>query len=356
LNKHIALARPDILTLKPYEHAVWNPNFERLHANENPWRSVGDPTVSGLNRYPECPPDALNRQLATIYGVPPEQLIVGRGSDESIDLLCRTFCRAGIDSVLICPPTFGFYKVAAKVQGADVIEVPLRADFSLDRLGVIAAWREGVKLLFLCSPGNPTGNSLAVADIHAVCEAMEDKAIVVVDEAYIEFAQAESLTKLLPRYSNLVVLRTLSKAYGLAGARCGAAIADRGIIELLERVLPPYAVPTSTIESVLAVTTREGLRSVQSRVETLIEERRRLAASLMSSPLISRVHPSDANFLLVECVDADRVLVAAQHVGLVLRDQRGQSTLRNCLRITVGTPDQNSRLIDALASSAGAAA
>jgi histidinol-phosphate aminotransferase len=283
-------------------------------------------------------------------------VIVGRGSDESIDLLCRAFCRAGRDSVIVCPPTFGFYKVAAKVQGANVIEVPLRSDFSLDQDAVISAWRDGVKLVFLCSPGNPTGSLLDTRALEAVCGALDGKAIVVIDEAYIEFARRESAVSLLPKYPNLVVLRTLSKAFGLAGARCGSAIADREIVALLARVLPPYAIPTSTVETVLAVTSEAGKESIQERIQILIHERERLAAALSGSPLIRRVYPSDANFLLVECADADTVLAAAHGVGLVLRDQRGQAVLKHCLRITVGSPDQNSRLIVALKSSAGAAA
>jgi histidinol-phosphate aminotransferase len=357
MNKHLQLARPDILTLKPYEHAVWNPMFERLHANENPWRSPGDQSLTGLNRYPECPPDELTQRLASVYCVTPDQLLVGRGSDEGIDLLCRTFCRAGQDSVIICPPTFGFYKVAAKAQGAHVIEVPLKRDsFALDRDGVINAWREGVKLVFLCSPGNPTGNLLDAGDLEAICGALDGKAIVVIDEAYIEFSPRDSFINYLPRFSNLVVLRTLSKAYGLAGVRCGSVIADKDIIELLARVLPPYAIPTSTVETVLAVTSESSRGTVQERIATLINERLRLASQLAASPLIKRVFPSDANFILVECSDADRVLAAAQSVSLVLRDQRSQPVLANCLRISVGTPEQNARLIAALTQQAGVAA
>lgn len=357
MNKHLQLARPDILTLKPYEHAVWNPQFERLHANENPWRSPGDHTAAGLNRYPECPADELTRRLASVYGVAPSQLLAGRGSDEGIDLLCRTFLRAGQDSVIICPPTFGFYKVATKVQGANVIEVPLLRDgFALDREGVINAWHDGVKLVFLCSPGNPTGNLLDAADLEAVCAALDGKALVVIDEAYIEFAPRDSFIALLPRYSNLVVLRTLSKAYGLAGARCGSVIADKDIIELLARVLPPYAIPTSTVETVLTITANAARKTIDERIATLISERNNVAVQLGKSPLIKRVHPSDANFLLVECADADRVLAAAQSVQLVLRDQRSQPALANCLRISVGSPEQNARLMRALAQPAGAAA
>lgn len=358
MNKHLALARPDILTLKPYEHAVWDPAFERLHANENPWRANGDASLTGLNRYPECPPAALIERLAHVYGVKPEQLTVGRGSDEGIDLLCRAFCRAGQDSVIVCPPTFGFYKVAAKVQGANVIEVPLikERNFALDRAAVLAAWNPSVKLVFLCSPGNPTGTLLDANDMKSLCADLDGKAIVVIDEAYMEFADRESFSKSIGRFSNLVVLRTLSKAYALAGARVGSVIADAEIIALLNRVLPPYAIPTSTVETVLAATDSINRAQFEQRVATLISERNQLIAQLARSRLIKRVWPSDANFILVECVDADAVIDAAKSVKLVIRDQRSQPQLANCLRITVGAPEQNARLIGALVHATGAAA
>ena len=358
MNKNLTLARPDILTLRPYEHAVWDAAFERLHANENPWRASGDTSTAGLNRYPECPPVALVQRLAQVYGVKPEQLTVGRGSDEGIDLLCRAFCRAGQDSVIVCPPTFGFYKVAAKVQGANVFEVPLikERNFALDRAAVLAAWDPSVKLVFLCSPGNPTGTLLDANEMQALCAELDGKAIVVIDEAYMEFANRESFIKLIDRFSNLVVLRTLSKAYALAGARVGSIIADADIIALLNRVLPPYAIPTSTVETVLAVTDAGNHKQFSERVATLITERNKLGAQLAKSPLIERAWPSDANFILVECVDADAVLNAAKSVKLVIRDQRSQPQLANCLRISVGTPEQNARLVGALVDAAGAAA
>jgi len=357
VNKHLALARPDILTLKPYEHAVWDPAFERLHANENPWRAAGDTSFTGLNRYPECPPVALTERLANIYGVRADQLLVGRGSDEGIDLLCRAFCRAGQDSVIVCPPTFGFYKVAAKVQGATVIEVPLikERNFALDSQAVLAAWKPTVKLIFLCSPGNPTGTALDADAMQSLCAQLDGKAIIVVDEAYIEFAARASFVKLIDRHSNLVVLRTLSKAYAMAGTRCGATIANSETIALLERVIPPYAIPTSTIELVLAVTDSAHAQVFSQRLTTLLDERRKLSEQLAASPLIRHVWPSDANFILVECSDANRVLAAAQSVQLAIRDQRSQPQLANCLRITVGTPEQNARLVGSLTQKTGAA-
>jgi len=358
MNKHLSLARPDILTLKPYEHAVWDSAFERLHANENPWRASGDSSITGLNRYPECPPVALVERLANLYGVKPEQLTVGRGSDEGIDLLCRAFCRAGQDSVIVCPPTFGFYKVAAKVQGANVIEVPLikERNFALDRAAVLAAWNPSVKLVFVCSPGNPTGTLLDADDMQSLCQELDGKAIVVIDEAYMEFANRESFIGRIDHLSNLVVLRTLSKAYALAGARVGSIIGERDIIALLNRVLPPYAIPTSTVETVLAVTDSINRTQFADRVATLVAQRELLQDRLAQSPLIKRIWPSDANFILVECIDADEALRATSSEKLVIRDQRSQPQLANCLRISVGTPEQNARLIDALATRKGAAA
>jgi histidinol-phosphate aminotransferase len=354
----LKLARPDILALQPYQHAAWEPSLERMHANEMPWRAAGDDIGAGLNRYPEPQPAELVERLASLYEVAPEQVLVGRGSDEGIDLLVRSFCRAGQDSVVICPPTFGMYKVSARIQGAAVIEAPLlkERDFALDRDAVIAAWHEDVKLVFLCTPNNPTGNLLAAADIDAVCEALHGKSIIVVDEAYIEFARVDSFTRKLDRHENLVILRTLSKAYALAGTRCGALIAHPTIISLLARVITPYALPTHTIESVLKFTDIEHQAASRSRIETVLGERARLSEQLSRLPLIRRIWHSDANFLLVECVDADRVLRAATAAGLIIRDPRSNLGLGQCVRISVGTPEQNTRLIRGIAQAAGAAA
>lgn len=350
-NPNLKLARPDILTLQPYVHAVWDPAYERLHANENPWRAAGDDSIAGLNRYPESPAHALHERLAELYGVNVDQVLAGRGSDEGIDLLIRSFCRAGQDSILICPPTFGYYKVAAKVQGADVISVPLLRSptgFALDTQAVLNAVNETTRLVFLCSPGNPPGNALDGEAMRTLCRELDGRALVVIDEAYIEFAQRSSFTTLLSEHRNLVVLRTLSKAYALAGVRCGTTIADAEIISLLARVIPPYAVPTATIETVLAVTAPQHRARIEEQIATLIAERDRLTGKLAQAALIQHVYPSDANFLLVECVDADQVLAAAKSVGLIIRDHRSQPQCERCLRITVGSPEQNARLLRSL--------
>jgi histidinol-phosphate aminotransferase len=356
--KILERARPDILALQPYQHAAWEPSLERMHANEMPWRADGDSSSTGLNRYPEPQPAELVEHLAGLYGVQPDNVLVGRGSDEGIDLLVRTFCRAGQDGVVICPPTFGMYKVSARVQGAHVVEVPLRKEdgFAFDTAAVLAACTEEVKLVFVCTPNNPTGNSVDRSAIERLCKELADRAVVVVDEAYIEFAGLPSLSNALDRYSNLVILRTLSKAYALAGTRCGAVLAHSDIVDVLARVITPYALPTQTIESVLKFTDKAHAQQAAERIANIKSERTRLAEQLARLPLIRKVWPSDANFLLVDCVDADRVLRSAASVGLIIRDPRSQLGLASCLRISVGSPEQNDRLVRGIAQATGAAA
>ena len=357
MNPILKLARPDILSLQPYQHAAWEPTLERMHANEMPWRAEGDESLAGLNRYPEPQPEELIQHLARLYDVAPENVLAGRGSDEGIDLLVRAFCRAGQDSVLICPPTFGMYKVSARIQGAGVIEVPLEEPgFELDVQAVLAAWRENVKLVFICSPNNPTGNLVDRASIEVLCAHLANKALIVVDEAYIEFAGVASMANELERFPNLVILRTLSKAYALAGARCGALLAHADIVSLLARVITPYALPTQTIEAVLRLTDADHVAESRQRIEQLLSERARLSENLVSLPLINQVWPSDSNFILVDCVDASDVLSAAHSAGLIIRDPRSQRGLENCVRISIGTPDQNDRLLEGVATASGVVA
>jgi histidinol-phosphate aminotransferase len=344
----LELARPDIRELQPYQHAAWDPGLERLHANEMPWRASGDSSAAGLNRYPEPQPQALVVRLAEIYGVPASHVLVGRGSDEAIDLLVRAFCRAGVDKVVTCPPTFGYYKVAARIQGAAVVEVPLRQrDFSLDTDGVLTA-ATGAKIVFVCSPNNPTGNLLDRDAIIGIVRALEQTALVCVDEAYIEFSGDEGLARLIASLPNLVVLRTLSKAYALAGARCGTLLAQPALVELLKRIIPPYAIPTMTIEDGLRFTSAAARAEMATRIEVLLAERERLRRRLEECAGIEQVHPSDANFLLVRCRDAARVLDAGRRAGLLVRDFSAHPGLKGCLRISVGTAGQNERLLTAV--------
>lgn len=344
------IARPEIRALKAYEHAAWEPGLVRLHANESPWRSAADGSVEGLNRYPEPHPHALMDRLADFYGVARGCVLAGRGSDEAIDLLIRAYCRAGQDAVLIAPPTFGMYGVAARIQGAAVIEVPLRREdgYALDAAALRAALTPAVKLVFLCSPNNPTGNSIAAALALQLARELEGRALLVVDEAYVEFSDVPSLAAQLQDYPSLVVLRTLSKAHGLAGARCGALLASAEIVQLLGKVIQPYAVTQLTIEAVFRALDAVNATTAQQRIAMLKSERARVAAALAALPGVERIWPSDANFLLVEFADAARALQRAHAAGVLVRDFRSTRGLQSALRITIGSPGQNDLLLASL--------
>ena len=346
----IERARPDIRALAPYSHAAWEPSLERLHANELPWRVAGDASAAGLNRYPEPQPPQLVQGLAQLYGVRREQLLVGRGSDEAIDLLLRVFCRAGIDNVIVCPPTFGMYGVAARIQGAQVRAVPLLADqgFALDEAALLARVDDNTKLVFVCSPNNPTANALPPQQLLRIARALAPRALLVVDEAYIDFAGVATLCPQLDALPNLAILKTLSKAHGLAGARVGALLAAPEVIQLARKVIPPYAITELTVEAVTPLLQPAAIASMQQRVAELLAERARLAAGLARSPLVTKVWPSDANFLLVDCSDCDAVLARVRNAGLIIRDVR-QPALPRSLRISVGTPAQNTRVLESLA-------
>lgn len=344
------LARPEIVALKAYSHAAWEPSLQRLHANELPWRVAGDASQAGLNRYPEPQPPPLVQGMARLYGVDPAHVLVGRGSDEAIDLLLRVFCRAGLDNILVCPPTYSMYAVAAGIQGAGVVTVPLRADqgFSLDVPAILARVDASVKLVFVCSPNNPTGNAVPRAQLLALADGLAGRALLVVDEAYAEFMDEPSVAPEVVRLPNLVVMRTLSKSHGLAGARCGALIADPELIALARKVIPPYAITALTVEAVAPLLTPAGITAMQERVRQLLAERRRLQAALAQAPGVLRIWPSDANFLLVEFADPDEALRRVRAAGLIIRDMR-QGALPRALRISVGTPEQDDVLLRSLA-------
>lgn len=344
------LARPEILALTPYQHAAWEPTLTRMHANELPWRVDGDASAAGLNRYPEPQPPALVQGLATLYGVPPSQLLVGRGSDEAIDLLVRIFCRAQRDRVIVCPPTFGMYGVAARIQGAEVVAVPLDAaqGFALDVEAILARVNDATRLVFVCSPNNPTANVLSRERMLELARRLVPRALLVVDEAYVEFADVPSLAAEIATTPNLAVLRTLSKSHGLAGARCGTLLAAPEVIALARKVIPPYAITELTVEVVAPLLEPAGIAAMRGRIAALKAERERMSRALAASPLIERVWPSDANFLLVDTPSADEILARVRGVGLIIRDVR-QPLLPQSLRISIGTREQNDRLIGSLA-------
>ena len=344
------LARPEIVALKPYEHASWEPPLERLHANELPWRATGDETEAGLNRYPEPQPRELVTRLAALYGAEPNQVLVGRGSDEAIDLLVRGFCRAGQDAVLVCPPTFGMYAVAARIQGADVVTVPLQVanGFALDVDEILKNCTPRVKIVFLCSPNNPTGSLLNEADVLRIAAHFEGRALVVVDEAYIEFAGVLSLIRRVAELPQLAVMRTLSKSHGLAGARCGTLIANPEIISLLRKIIPPYAITQLTVEAVLRLLASPQIAIMNSRIGEIRAERARVSEVLRTLPGVKRVWPSDSNFVLVEFADPERALTRSRASNLLIRDVRAQVGLPRTVRISIGTTEQNDRLLGAL--------
>jgi histidinol-phosphate aminotransferase len=353
------LARPEIRTLVAPDVPASVPGMVRLHANELPWRTLSDRSEAGLNHYPEPDARELSAALAAHYGVPASMLLPGRGSDEVIDLLVRAYCRAGEDAVLICPPTFVTYQAAAQVQGAAVQAIPLqryqppRPDFELDADAIRACCLQSaaprVKLVFVCSPNNPTGNRLDSARILSLVRSLEGRALVVVDEAYVEFSAEPSLSAQLAAHPGLVVLRTLSKAHGLAGLRCGALLAQPEVIELLRKVNPPYTTPQLTIEAVQRALQPDALAQMQRHVRTLLSERARMAQALGSSQRVRRVWPSDTNFLLVEFDDAGAALARAHAAGFLLRDLRGVAGLGQAVRVSLGTPEQNDRLVASLA-------
>jgi histidinol-phosphate aminotransferase len=343
------LIRPEIRNLRPYRSATFETGLVRLNANETPWRPVGDVTVAGLNRYPEPRPFTLTMKLAALYGVTSTQLLVTRGSSEAIDLLIRGFCRAGQDDIVICPPTFGMYEFYAQVQGAGVRPVPLLRDrgymLDVDRLGEACDGR--TRLLFVCSPNNPTGNRFADSDIDRLADMARERCVVVVDGAYSEFADADATSGLLERHDNVVVLRTLSKAMGLAGARCGVLIGPETLVELLGRALPPYCFPTLSVEAVERCLLTENRAEFVRRNAVLKAERTRLVAAFSRMSAVTRVWPSEANFLLLEVRDPRQMVASARAGGVLVRDFSWDPWLPGCLRVTVGGPEENDQLLRA---------
>jgi len=352
MNAAVSLARPEIATLKPYAHAAWRPLLTRLHANEAPWRPAGDTTTAGLNRYPEPQPRALIERLGELYGVPASSVLATHGSDEGIDLLSRIYLRAGADAILQCTPTFGMYQVAARIQGAGVVEIPLdpARGWALDPERLLAAWLPHLKLVYVCSPNNPTSNLLDAAALEEICKALDGKAIVVVDEAYIEWSRSLSLTRWLNRFSTLAILRTLSKAHALAGARVGALLANPELIELAKRIIPPYSLAAPSVEAALRALDPSELTAAHARLEGLLAERDYLARGLAASPLVDRVWPSDANFLLIDCRDAGHFMKNTLAGGLIVRDLRAHPALPRSLRVSVGTREQNDALLRCVGS------
>ncbi len=346
----VDLLRPDIRQLRPYRAADYVGGFIRLNANETPWKPPGDDTRDGLNRYPDPRPAELTERLTAFYALQPGQLLVTRGSSEAIDVVVRAFCQAGQDDVVICPPTFGMYEVYARIQGAGVRQVPLQraTGYGLPVDAILRGWHPATKLVFVCSPNNPTGNRFPDADIGRLCAGLAGRGVVILDAAYQEFAGDDPTQELLGTHDNLIILRTLSKALSLAGVRCGALVARSDLVELLGRVLPPYCFPTTSQDAVLRLLTPESRHELARRRGLILAERERLMACLPALPGIDRVWPSAANFILVESREAQAVIARARAAGILLRDFSGDPLLPGGIRITIGSAEDNDKLLDAL--------
>ncbi|WP_075180907.1 histidinol-phosphate transaminase [Pantoea sp. 1.19] len=349
------LARANVRALTPYQSArrlggngdVW------LNANEYPLTRDWQLSQQTLNRYPECQPAEVIARYAAYAGLAPEQVLVSRGADEGIELLIRAFCEPGEDAVLFCPPTYGMYSVSAETLGVACRTVPARADWQLD-LPAITAQLDGVKVIFVCSPNNPTGNPINPDDLRQLLAITAGNALVVADEAYIEFCPQASVAGWIADYPHLVVLRTLSKAFALAGLRCGFTLARPEVIALLLKVIAPYPLSTPVADLAAQALSEAGLAQMRQQVATLSENRRWLADALADCPCVASVFPSETNYLLVRFTAAEQVFKTLWDQGIILRDQNRQPGLSGCLRISIGTRTECERLITALRPLPGA--
>ncbi len=348
------LARANVRALTPYQSArrlggkgdVW------LNANEYFQAPEFQLTVQTLNRYPECQPPAVIARYAAYAGVKPEQVLVSRGADEGIELLIRAFCEPGQDAVLYCPPTYGMYGVSAETLGVERRTVPSKADWQLD-LPAIADNLNNVKLIYVCSPNNPTGNVLDAADLRELLALAAGKALVVVDEAYIEFNPGSTVSGWLADYPHLVVLRTLSKAFALAGLRCGFTLANEPVIALLLKVIAPYPLSTPVADIAAQALSDAGIGTMRERVAEVAENRAWLMAALAPLPCVEQVFDSASNYVLVRFAAASNVFKTLWDQGIILRDQNKQPGLCGCLRITIGSRGECQQVVAALRALSG---
>jgi histidinol-phosphate aminotransferase len=343
------LIRPNIKRLTPYSSA--RDEFKGdakvfLDANEN---SFGSPLNKWYNRYPDPLQSAVKKKISEIKGIPSPNIFLGNGSDECIDLLIRSFCEPGIDNIIICPPTYGMYEVSANINNALIKKVPLTPNYQLNLEAIEHSIDNHTKMIFVCSPNNPTGNSLLREDVELLLN--NYWGIVVIDEAYINFSRYRSFTQELAEYPNLVVMQTLSKAWGLAALRIGMAFASEEIIGILNRIKPPYNINQASQE--LALQALDRIDEVNTMIREIVNERQHLERSLPNLGIVKKVHLSDANFLLVQVTEPHKIYMYLLEKGIVVRDRSRVELCEGCLRITVGTPSENKILIDALAEFEG---
>lgn len=339
-----SLVRDNVKKLKPYSSARSEFTGEAkvfLDANEN---SLGSPLPKWYNRYPDPLQWELKKKIGAIKNIDAENILLGNGSDECIDLLIRAFCNPQIDNIIITPPTYGMYEVSAHINDVPLKEVPLLSNYQLDLEGLEAAIDAHTKLIFLCSPNNPTGNSLHREDIEILLNNFDG--IVVIDEAYINFSRQRSFVPELKEYPNLVVMQTFSKAWGLAALRLGMNFASTDIIEILNKIKPPYNINLATQE--LALKALDHLDDVNAMIKEIVKERERLVQQLLQLPVVEKIYPSDANFILVKTTNATGIYNYLKEIGIIVRNRTNVILCENCLRITVGTQNENNELINAL--------
>jgi histidinol-phosphate aminotransferase len=340
------LQRENIKNLRPYSTARDEYKGQAsiyLDANEN---SFGSPLPANYNRYPDPLQLDLKDAISRIKGVPIENTFLGNGSDEAIDLLYRAFCEPGKDNVIILPPTYGMYEVSANINNVEVRKVNLLPTFQLDLDGIAEAIDQHTKIIFICSPNNPTGNSIIRTDIETILANFEG--LVVIDEAYINYAKQRSFIKELTEYPNLVVLQTFSKAWGLAALRLGMAFAARPTIDILNKVKPPYNINQATQD--LALAALENIQQVNEWIKMTVDEREKLSLALTELSIVNKVYPSDANFILAEVSDASGIYDYLVNQGIIIRDRSKVTLCEGCLRISIGTQTENETLITALKS------
>lgn len=340
------LTRSNIKALHPYSSARDEFSGEArvfLDANEN---SLGSPLPKWYNRYPDPHQISVKEKISAVKKIAPENIFLGNGSDECIDLLYRCFCEPGKDNVIICPPTYGMYEVSANINDVEIRRAPLTEDFQLDLIHLENLADEHTKLLWICSPNNPTGNSIRRDDIETVLNNF--KGIVVIDEAYINFARQKSFIQELSDYPNLVVLQTFSKAWGLAALRLGMAFGSKDIIEVMNKVKPPYNINQATQD--FALQALEEVGQVNDMIREIVAMRVALTEVFKRIPIVEKVYPSDANFILIKIKDARKVYEYMLTKAIVVRDRSNVKLCEDCLRITVGTEEENTALIDAFGS------
>ena len=335
LNDVLRLVRKNIQNLAPYSTA--RDEYKGalgyfLDANENPFENR-------YNRYPDPRQLELKGIISGFKGMPVENMFLGNGSDEAIDLCYRVFCTPGKDNAVAIAPSYGMYRVAADINDVEFREVQLAADYSLPADELLQACDENTKLLFICSPNNPTGNSFPMEQMKELIEKFNG--VVVVDEAYIDFAAQDSLLTVLPQYKNLIVLQTLSKAYGLAGLRLGLAFADAEIMSIFAKVKYPYNINLAGMERAKELLARD----VKAEIELLISERERVAEALKAMPCVENVYPSDANFLLAKVNDARGLYDALIKEQVIVRDRSRVKGCEGTLRITIGKPEENDKML-----------